>query len=106
MATSRRRVVWSLGARDDLDQAIEYIAQESPDAALGVLDRLLAAAGSLENLGERGRMLRELSNPEIRELLLDPFRLVCRVTDSTCEILGILHQRRDFKLWDRPPGPS
>jgi len=103
VAASRRRLVWSLGARDDLDQAIEYIAQESPDAALAVLDRLLNAAQSLESLGNRGRVLPELNDPTIRELLLDPFRLVYRVIDSRCEILGILHQRRDFKLWDRPP---
>ena len=71
-------------------------------AALAVLDTVLEAAQSLEELGERGRELPELRDPVIRELLSSPFRIVYRVRDEVIEILGLLHQRRDFELWERP----
>ena len=101
MATDRRRVVWTRGARDDLDEAIDFISKESPSAALAVLERMLEAAQSLEELAERGRVLPELEDPVIRELLPNPFRLVYRVGADTIELLGVIHQRRDFSLWDR-----
>ena len=101
MAAGRRRVVWTPGARTDLDEAVEYISTDSPTAALTVLDRILEVAASLAELGDRGRILPELEDPLIRELLSDPFRIVYRVTPEAVEILGILHQRRDLKLWDR-----
>lgn len=68
---------------------------------MAVLERILRAAESLESLGERGRVLPELEDPVIRELLSDPFRIVYRASAEVIEILGVLHQRRDFKLWDR-----
>ena len=70
-------------------------------AALSVLETVLEAAQSLEDLGQRGRELPELRTPAIRELLSNPFRIVYRVQDEVIEILGLLHQRRDFRLWER-----
>jgi plasmid stabilization system protein ParE len=101
MATGRRRVAWSRVARDHLDDAIEYIAKESPSSANALLDRILDAAESLGEMSERGRVVPELRDPHTRELLLDPFRLIYHVSPTSVDILGLLHQRRDFRLWDR-----
>lgn len=58
----RRVVVWSSSARDDLDEAIAYVAEGSPNNAADLLGRLLQAADSLDELSERGRIVPERSD--------------------------------------------
>ena len=101
MAAERREVVWTESARDDLNRIIEGIAEESPQSALKTLDRLLEAAASLAELGDRGRQIPELGRPSIRELLPPRYRLVYRTSAQQIEILGVLHQRQDFERWGR-----
>ena len=59
MANRRRRVVWSPSARQALDDAVSYIAKDSPDSALRVLDEALDTATGCNSktvrLGENSR---------------------------------------------------
>ncbi len=41
MATHRREVIWTQRARDALDEAAAYIAEDSPEAALNLVERAL-----------------------------------------------------------------
>jgi plasmid stabilization system protein ParE len=70
MAARVREVVWAQSARDALDEVIEYIARDSRQAAVDVLEEALRAGVSLATLSERGRIVRELNDPTIRELLV------------------------------------
>ena len=56
MGPRRRRVVWSEGAARELDEATEYISQDSLQSAIDALERLLHAAESLADLPDRGRL--------------------------------------------------
>ena len=49
MAERRRRVKWTEHARDALDEALGYIAQDSPEGARAVLEQALAAAKGLQS---------------------------------------------------------
>jgi len=66
------------------------------------LERLLDAAQSLSELEERGRIVPELANPALRELQVEPYRLIYSVSEPAVVVLGVLHQRRDFGGWDGP----
>jgi plasmid stabilization system protein ParE len=44
MATQRREVIWTLRARDALDEAAVHIAQDSHEAAVDLVERALDAA--------------------------------------------------------------
>lgn len=99
MGPRRRRVTWTETALRGLDSSITFVAQESIDNALHLLERVLAAADSLEILSERGSPVPEYGEPEIRQLLVDPFRLLYRVSESEIFILGVLHQRQDVERW-------
>ena len=102
MGVGRRRVVWSEGARRELDEAVSYVAEESLDSAIRLLERILESVQTLSTLSERGRLVPERSDPDIRELLVDPFRLLYHVAESEVVILGILHQRRNLQDWSKP----
>jgi toxin ParE1/3/4 len=100
MAARVREVVWAQSARDALDEVIEYIARDSrPTAALQVLEEALRAAASLATLSERGRIVRELNDPAIRELLVFKYRLLYEVEDHRVLIVAFLHGARDFATW-------
>ena len=102
MASRHRRVVWSQEARRELDEAVEHIAGQAPTAAAHFVERLLETAASLSTLGKRGRVVPERSDPSIRELLVDPYRLVYLVGSDQVVILGLIHQRRSFEGWRDP----
>ena len=101
MGPRRRRVVWTRGARQELHESIAFIAEDARQAAVRLLERILAAADSLADLPDRGRVVPEREDPAIRELLVEPFRLLYSATEEEVAILGLLHQRRDFTGWDR-----
>ncbi len=61
MAGRSRRVVWAEGARNGLHSALEYISEDSPDAAGYFLGVVLDTGQSLSFLSERGRIVPEFS---------------------------------------------
>ena len=101
MATRRREVIWSQRARDGLDEAVAYIAKDSPERARNFLERALDTAESLDQLTERGRIVPELADPDVRELFVFRYRLVYEVSELRVTILGFLHGARDFNRWWR-----
>jgi toxin ParE1/3/4 len=101
MATSRREVIWTQRARDAVDEAAAYVAQDSPQRALQVVERALSAAESLATLSERGHIVPELNDPRVREIFVYRYRLLYEVTEFRVTVLGFLHGARDFNRWWR-----
>ena len=79
MGAGRRQVTWSQRSRDALDEAVAYIRQDSADAARRLLQRVIETAAGLDRLSERGRIVPELEDPSLRELLVQPYRLIYEV---------------------------
>jgi len=95
-----RRVVWSYEATADLQALAEYIAKDSPYYAAAFIREIRDASRSLNEFSERGRIVPELNNPEIRELFIKEYRLIYGIEDARVVILGIVHGRRNLsKLW-------
>ncbi len=95
MAT-QREVIWTPGARTDLDEIVAYIANDSPSSALTFLEEIFNKAESLGTLSERGRVVPELADPNVRELLLHNYRLFYEIHGNEVVILGVLHGAREF----------
>lgn len=98
---ARRRVVWAPRAQAALDEAIEFVAQESPAGALRILEQALAAADSLASLSERGRIVPERNDPALREIFVFRYRLLYEVYPDLVRIVGFLHGARDFQSWEQ-----
>ncbi len=101
MATQRREVIWTLRARDALDEAAANIAQDSHEAAVDLVEGALDAAESLDTLSERGHIVPELEIPTVCEVFIDKYRLLYEVTSSQVTVIGFLHGARDFNRWWR-----
>jgi len=107
VASRHRTVVWAESAQTALDEVVTYIAQDSRDQAIKVLIRALEAAASLQALADRGRIVPELREPDLRELFVFRYRLMYRVTAER-RIVAFVHGARDFASWrrDEPDRPE
>jgi toxin ParE1/3/4 len=76
MAARQRRVVWTDHAQRMLDEALAYIDRDSHAAAERLLIEALDAASSLDVFSERGRLVPELNQPNVRELFVQSYRLL------------------------------
>ena len=99
MAGRRRRVGWTDEARFALDEAVSYIARDSVQGAQAVLEEVLSAADSLSTLPERGRMVPERDESNIREVFVRQYRLMYQVRGSKVLVLAFLHGARDYEKW-------
>lgn len=86
------KIVWLPKAQTDLAHAIDYIAKESPHAALDQLEQIEEQSDMLANHPEIGRVGRRRGT---RELVINrtPFILIYRVRPEAkrVEILRLLH---------------
>ena len=97
MAEERREVIWTISARNELDDIVTYIAKDAPLSALAFLEEVLNTADSLTTLSERGRIVPEYQNPLVRELFVKHYRLLYEIHDRAVYVLGLIRGARDFK---------
>lgn len=105
MGARVRSVVWAHSARNALDEVIEYIAKDSRQAAVQVLESALAASATLSTFAERGRVVPELNDSAIREVFVLRYRLLYRVESARVVVVAFLHGARDFTAWRDSTGP-
>jgi plasmid stabilization system protein ParE len=71
-----RHVVWTETAWRDLERIADYIAEDSPGYAAAFVRRVWDRSRSLETLAERGRVVPEVGDPAVRELVISSYRLI------------------------------
>jgi toxin ParE1/3/4 len=94
------KVAWTTLAENQAADAFDYIAAERPAAALKWFGRLVESVGSLSLMPDLGRMVPEADRETIREVLVQPYRVVYRRDDGVVLILTVQHERRDLDLSD------
>jgi toxin ParE1/3/4 len=84
------RVEWTPRAGSDREAAIEYIAQDSVNAALNQLDEIEGQTDRLADYPKLGRPGRAKGT---RELVVNrtPFIVVYRIQGGVVQILRVLH---------------
>ncbi len=94
-------VLWTPSAVSDLDEILDYLAQEAGiDRALGLYEKVRRQVGSLTRLPRRCRYVPELKAlglSEFREAIVPPHRIFFRLVESRVILLGILDSRRDLE---------
>lgn len=87
---------WTTEASSNLQGIFEYIAEDSRDAALRVVQGIWDRAQSLENFPERGFSHRARKGRIVRIVMYGHYRIVYRVVDECAEILGVYHSAMDL----------
>ena len=100
MAKGDYEVLWARTAEEDLQGIVAYIAADSVDEALRVLERIRTAAVALGSLPERGRQVPELKEQGVglyREIVVAPWRILYRIIDRKVYVLGVFDSRRNLE---------
>jgi plasmid stabilization system protein ParE len=95
-----RQVSWTEIAFSDLSSIAEFIARDSEHYARAFVADAFAASDSLTEFAERGRVVPEFGDANVRELIIRSYRMIYRVQPDWVTILGLIHGARDLaKLW-------
>jgi toxin ParE1/3/4 len=85
---------WSHKAARQLESIIEYIGEDSPRYAAIFAKRLVQTIRVIPELPHAGRMVPEFADPELRERILQGYRIVYRISPHAIEIVAICHGSR------------
>jgi addiction module RelE/StbE family toxin len=90
------RLVWTRPALDDVIRIRTHIAADSPRYARVTAERLLAAVDRLREHPLSGRIVPELGQPTLREVIDAPYRIVYRVRAELLEVITVVHSAQRF----------
>ena len=76
------------------------IAQDSLEYALSFYEQVREKVESLIQFPRMGRVVPELDEPNIRELILENYRIIYRILEKEVQIVRLFHGSRimDFKI--------
>jgi toxin ParE1/3/4 len=91
MTTSRHPspVQWTRRARRDLRGIGDFIARDKPDAATQWVGRILASVDRIATFPGSGRVVPEGGRDDIREVILEAYRIVYLVREHNITILTV-----------------
>lgn len=90
------RLAWTRPALADVQEIRAYIARDSPRYGQIVAEQLFAAVDRLREHPLSGRVVPELGQPTLREVIESPYRIVYRVRSDVLEVLTVVHAARQF----------
>ena len=90
------QIVWTQGARQDLQEVVEYISRDSKAYARSFALHITEKIGRLNAFPESGPLIPEDSEGSLRHVVVGNYRVLYRASASAVFILAILHGARDL----------
>ena len=90
-------IIWSNIAKQDLQEIYDYISGDSELYALRLIDKIIERVDILENMPKAGKIVMELENENIRELIEGNYRIIYSISVNAIEIVRIHHGARLLK---------
>ena len=97
-------VRWSNQALADLEAIGDFIARDAPSVAQVFVDRVFTAVKRLAVFPRLGRVVPEIGQEDIREIIFGSYRIVYVVSDDEVNILTVFHAARLLRSSDLPGG--
>ena len=89
-------VIWSIPAKQDLKKIYDYIARDSKYYAEKVSQDILERSEKLNEFPEIGRIVPEIGEVNIREVIVYSYRLIYETSSDKIEVLALIHCKQDF----------
>lgn len=87
-------IVWSEEAETNLAKIHDYIADDSPAVADRIIRDLAEATERLREFPASGRLVEELRDKGVREIIVAPYHIAYDVAGDVVEILKVWHGKR------------
>ena len=92
------RIIWAPQAIEDVEAIRAYVARDSAHYADLVVERIVAAVARLESHPLSGRVVPEVGDESLREVMQGSYRIVYRLQRDVVEIVTVFHGTRLFRL--------
>lgn len=94
------KVIWTDTAKKDLNEIIEYMAQDSLETAIQKYEKIKETALVLVLFPDQGRVIPELLKNNItkyKELIISPWRLMYKVENKIVYVMAVFDGRRNIE---------
>jgi plasmid stabilization system protein ParE len=93
------KVIWTQESILQLIEIEDFISNDSPKRAAEFVDEIIDhAEATLPDTPSIGRMVPEINNANIRELIFKKYRIVYRVNKNNIEILTVFEGHRLLRI--------
>ena len=93
-------VLMAKSAEDDLNEIINFIAQNNPRTAMVIMEKIHAKIKTLDHFPYRGGYVPELLNRNIkdyRQVTEEPWKIIYRINQNIVNALTIIDSRRNLQ---------
>lgn len=87
------KIVWTTTALRRVADIAAEIEHDAPDRARDLVSRLFDKVERLAEFPEMGRIVPEVGKPHVREIFLEPYRIVYGIKGSVISIRTVRHMR-------------
>lgn len=88
------KIVWTKESLNRLIGIEAFIAEDNPEKAIEFINFLIDKTELISENPKIGRVVPEVSNPIVRELIIKNYRIVYRICKSRIEILTVFEGHR------------
>jgi toxin ParE1/3/4 len=88
-------VHWTETAQDHLDAIHAYIARNSTEYALRMVDRLTRRSQQIADAPLSGRRVPEYDLDQIRELIEGAYRIIYHIKPDQIDVIAVVHGSRN-----------
>ena len=99
------RVIWTEPALADVQEIVRFISKDSPRYAEKLANRIAEAPRGLGSHPQSGGRVPEFDRDDIREILVNPYRILYCIKDSDCYVVAVIHGARDLPAAVYPATP-
>jgi plasmid stabilization system protein ParE len=100
------RIRWSNQALADLEAIGDFIVRDTPSMAQVFVERVFAAVTRLEAFPRSGRVVPEIGQEDLHEIIFGSYRIVYVVSEDEVNILTVFHATRPLRPSDLPGDAS
>jgi plasmid stabilization system protein ParE len=88
-------VHWTETAEGHLDAIYFHIAQDSPEYARRMVDRLTRRSQQIAAFPLSGRRVPEYEFEQIREVIEGPYRIIYHIKPDQIDVIAVIHAARN-----------
>ena len=85
------KVHWTNTAEGHLDAIFNYIAQNSPEYAKRMVDRITRRSQQIAEYPLSGRRVTEYNFNQIREVIEGSYRIIYHIKSDQVDVLAVIH---------------
>jgi len=85
------KVFWTDTAEGHLEGIYGYIAQDSPEYAKRIVDRITRRSQQIAEFPFSGRRVPEYDIDQIREMIEGPYRIIYYIRPDQIDVLAVIH---------------